>query len=253
MQIKLLVDGGDMKPGPTIGQQLGPAGVNIGQVISKVNIATKEFKGMKVPITLDINTKTKNFDVKVSSPPTSALLKKEAGLEKGSGTPKTVKVANLSIEQVITIAKIKYQNMIAANFKSAVKLVVGTCVSSGILIESKDPKEVMKEVEKGIYDSEINSGRTETSVDKKKALADFFAGIKTKQELEAKKAAEKAAEEEAAKAAATAAAGKAATPAVSVAASTAAAKPGEAAKTPAAATAPVAGKASEAKKPAAKK
>src|SRR3989344_1544404 len=129
MIIKLLVDGGDMKPGPTIGQQLGPAGVNIGAVISKVNIATKEFKGMKVPVSIDVNTKTKSFDVKVSSPPTSALLKKELSLEKASGSAKNVKVGNISIEQVISVARIKNSNMIVSGFKSAVKSVVGTCVS----------------------------------------------------------------------------------------------------------------------------
>jgi len=251
MIIKLLVEGGDMKPGPTIAQQLGPAGVNIGQVIQKVNQATKEFKGMKVPVAIDVNTKTKTFDVKVSSPPTSALLKKELGLEKGSGSAKAFKVGNLSIEQVISIAKIKYSNMIASGFKPAVKLVVGTCVSAGLLIENKDPKEVMKEIEKGIYDSEIKAQKSETTSEKRKSLDLYFANIKTKQELELKKEQEKKAEEEAAKAAATAAAGKtAATPAAGAAA---AAKPGEAAKTPAAAT-PAAGKAAEAaKKPAAKK
>src|SRR3989344_832026 len=112
MIIKLLVDGGDMKPGPTIAQQLGPAGINIGQVISKVNASTKEFKGMKVPVALDVNTKTKSFDVKVSTPPTSALLKKELGLESASGSAKTQKVGNLAIEQVISVAKIKNSGMI---------------------------------------------------------------------------------------------------------------------------------------------
>jgi large subunit ribosomal protein L11 len=243
MMIKLLVDGGEMKPGPTIAQALGPAGINIGQVITKVNIATKEFKGMKVPVALDVNTKTKTFEVKVFSPPTSALLKKEIAAEKASGSAKSVKVGNLSIEQVISVAKIKYANMIVSGFKPAVKSVIGSCVSSGILIENKDPKEVMKEVEKGVYDSEIKAQKTEISDEKRAALLKYFNDIKTKQELEQKKEAEKKAEEEAAKAAATAAAGKTATPAAGTAAT--AAKPGEAAKpaaTPAAAGKPEAAK-----------
>ena len=84
MIIKLLIDGGDMKPGPAIAQQLGPMGINIGKVISDVNTATKEFKGVKVPVELDVNEKTKSFVVRVSSPPTSELLKKELNLEKGT-------------------------------------------------------------------------------------------------------------------------------------------------------------------------
>lgn len=97
MNIKLLIDGGDMKPGPAIAQQLGPMGINMGQVISKVNEATKEFKGMKVPVDLDVDEKTKDFTVKTSSPPTSELIKKELGLEKGTTDHRNIKVGNASI------------------------------------------------------------------------------------------------------------------------------------------------------------
>ena len=88
MQIKLLVEGGAMQPGPALSQKLGPAGINLGQVISKVNDATKDFKGLKVPVELDVDTGTKEFNVQVFSPPASELLKKELGVEKGSGTQK---------------------------------------------------------------------------------------------------------------------------------------------------------------------
>ena len=76
MIIKLLIDGGNMKPGPAIAQQLGPMGINMGKVISDVNTATKEFNGMKVPVELNVDEKTKEFTIKTSSPPTSELLKK---------------------------------------------------------------------------------------------------------------------------------------------------------------------------------
>ena len=64
MIIKLIVDGGEMKPGPTVAQKIGPLGINIGSVISEVNKATTEFRGIKVPISLDIDTKTKNSRLK---------------------------------------------------------------------------------------------------------------------------------------------------------------------------------------------
>ena len=102
MQIKLLVEGGEMKPGPVLSQKLGPVGVNMGEVISKVNDATRDFKGMKVPATLEIDPDTKNIEVSVSSPPTSELLKKELGIEKGSGEQKKTQIANASIENIIS-------------------------------------------------------------------------------------------------------------------------------------------------------
>ena len=77
MQIKILAEGGAMKPGPTLSQKLGPAGINVNQVIQKVNEATENFKGLKVPVELDVDTSTKEFTVQVFSPPVSELLKRE--------------------------------------------------------------------------------------------------------------------------------------------------------------------------------
>ena len=207
MIIKLLVDGGEMKPGPAIAQKIGPLGMNIGKIISEVNAATKEFKGTKVPVSLDVDPKLKTFKIEVSSPPTSELLKKELGLEKGSGDHKKNKVANVSIEQVIKIAKTKFSNMLAREFKSAVKSIVGSCVSLGILVENKLGTEIEKDIEAGVYDNEIKEQKTEASAEKKAALKDYFDKVLTEQEA-AKKAEEAAkAAEEAAKLAAAAAPG----------------------------------------------
>src|SRR3990167_6897780 len=117
MQIKLLVEGGEMKPGPVLSQKLGPAGIPINQVIQKINDATNDFKGMKVPVELDINSSTKEFEIKVFSPPTSELLKKELGLEKCSGEQKKIKIANASIVQIISVAKTKLPNLLSKNLK----------------------------------------------------------------------------------------------------------------------------------------
>ena len=201
MKIKLLVDGGDMKPGPAVSQKLGPMGINIGKVIQDVNTATDSFKGMKVPVELNIDTATKNFNVTVKSPPVSGLLKKELGVEKGS-SDKKFKVANASIEQIISIAKTKESGMLAKDFKSVVKSVVGNCVSLGVFIENKSPKEIIQDINKGKYDKEIQEKKTETSEEKRKTLDEFFTEIKTEQdeiirqeEEEKEKAEEKAAEE----------------------------------------------------------
>jgi len=199
MIIKLLVDGGDMKPGPAIGQKLGPLGINIGQVIQQVNSSTKDFKGLKVPVELNIS-KDKKFSVKVLSPPTAELLKKELGLEKASGEAKKLKAGNASIEQIISVAKIKHPNMLAKDFKSAVKNVVGSCVSAGILVENKEAKEIEREIESGKYDKEIKAMKTETDVEKKKQLEKFFAQVLEKQQELLKKEEEERAAEEAKKA-----------------------------------------------------
>jgi large subunit ribosomal protein L11 len=204
MNIKLLIDGGSMKPGPAIAQQLGPLGINMGKVISDVNSATSNFKGMKVPVELNINEKTKSFTIKTFSPPTSELLKKELNLEKGTADHKKVKVGNASIEDVIKVTKIKFPDMLQKEFKSAVKSVLGTCTSIGILVENKEAKDLSKDVEEGAFENEIKSQKTETSPEKRKELNNYFESLKKKQEAEIAKA--KAEEAEKAAAAATTAA-----------------------------------------------
>ena len=204
MQIKLLVEGGKLSPGPSLSQKLGPIGLNINQVIQKVNEATNEFKGLKVPVELDINTSTREFDVKVFSPPVSELLKKELGIEKGSGAHKKMQVANASIEQIISVAKTKLPDLLSKNLKLALKTVVGTCVSLGILIENKPAVEIEKEIDEGKYDKEIQEEKIETSQEKKDKLDEFFSKLKAEQELilrkeeqqEAAKEAESAEKEE---------------------------------------------------------
>lgn len=183
MQIKLLVEGGAMQPGPALAQKIGPLGLNVGQIIQKVNDATKEFNGLKVPVELEINTSTKDVKVNIFSPPTSELLKKELGLEKGSGAQKKTKIANASIEQIISVAKAKFPNLLCKNLKSAVKTVAGTCVSLGILIENKEAPEIEKEIDEGKYDMEIKNELTKTPEDKKIKLDDYFKEVKKKQEL----------------------------------------------------------------------
>jgi large subunit ribosomal protein L11 len=202
MQIKLLVEGGNMQPGPALSQKLGPTGINVGQVLQKVNEATSDFKGMKVPVEVDIEPSTKAIDVKVFSPPVGELLKKELAVEKGSGAQKKIKIANASIEQIIGIAKTKLPNMLSKDLKAAVKSVLGSCVSLGILVENKSPKEVIQELEEGKYDREISEEKIETPEEKKKKLEEYFLEIKTEQDRilkqeEAAKAAEAAAAQEA--------------------------------------------------------
>jgi len=200
MQVKLLVEGGNMQPGPALSQKIGPLGLNMGKIIQKINEATKDFKGMKIPVELDINTSTKDFDVNIFSPPVSELLKKELGIDKGSGEQKKIKAANASIEQIIYVAKTKLPNLLSKDLKAAVKTVLGSCVSLGILVENKPAKEVEKEIDEGKYDKEILEEKTETPEEKKVKLEKFFAVRKAKQEKDLKVLEEAKAAEEAEKA-----------------------------------------------------
>ncbi|KHO45009.1 50S ribosomal protein L11 [Candidatus Pacearchaeota archaeon CG1_02_30_18] len=186
MNIKLLVEGGAMKPGPALSQKLGPAGIPINKVIEKVNQETISFKGMQVPVEIEVDTKTKSFEVKVFSPPVSGLLKKETGITKGSGLQKKSKVGNLSIEQIISVAKAKRSNLLCKDLKSAVKTVVGSCVSLGIIVESMNPVEVEKLIDEGKYDKEIKAEKTETSEEKKNELKEFFSKLKEEQDKKLK-------------------------------------------------------------------
>lgn len=198
MIIKLLVDGGAMKINPGIAQKLGPLGMNIGKITSEINKSTAEFKGMKVPVTLEINTSTKEINVVVGTPPASELLKKEFSLQKGSGAPGETKVANAAIEHVIKVAKIKQEGMMVNSLKEAVKSILGSCVSLGFLVESKDPREIIEEVNAGKYDDVIEKGSEVPSPEKMQKLKKEFA---KEQAEEAEKAAEVAKEAEEAEAA----------------------------------------------------
>jgi large subunit ribosomal protein L11 len=232
MIVKLIVDGGDMKPGPAVAQQIGPLGINMGKVISDVNTATAGFKGTKVPVEIDVNTKTKTYKINVFSPPVAELIKKELGLEKGSGASGTVMVGNVSVEQLIGIAKTKQSSLLAKDLKSALKLVVGTCVSLGVLVDNKNGAQIEKDIDSGIYDKQIKGEITSPTPEKAKEIASFFAQVKDAQDRKAKAAAEAKAAEEAAAAAAAATAAPGATPAAAAATpAAAAAKP--AAKAPA--------------------
>ncbi|MEM1577525.1 MAG: 50S ribosomal protein L11 [Candidatus Pacearchaeota archaeon] len=161
MIIKLLVEAGNMKPTPAISQKLGPLGINMGKLIGEVNKATSKYAGLKVPVEVDIDIATKEFKVNVLTPSVGELLKKEIGITKGSMMAGSIYSGNISIEQVINIAKIKMKDMKVDDLKSAVKCVLGSCLSSGILVDSKNAKEILEEINNGVYDELIKKAETQ--------------------------------------------------------------------------------------------
>ncbi|RLI15097.1 MAG: 50S ribosomal protein L11 [Candidatus Hecatellales archaeon] len=150
--VEALVSGGQATAGPPLGPALGPLGVNVPAIVSKINELTSDFSGVKVPVKVIVDIDTKEFEVEVGTPPTVALIVKELGVEKGSGNPKEEKIGNLTLEQVKKIARIKLGQSYAKTLKSAALEVLGTCVSMGVTVEGKDPKEVQKEMREGVHD-----------------------------------------------------------------------------------------------------
>lgn len=165
-----LIEGGKATAAPPLGPALGPTGVNIGQVVAEINKKTADMKGMQVPIKVTVDTDTKEFNIEIGTPPAAALIKKEAGIEKGAANPLTDKVADILIEQIIKVAKLKSDSLLGSDLKSKVKEIVGTCQSMGILVEGMPAREAMKAIAEGKFDNKIASGRTELTAEEKKHL-----------------------------------------------------------------------------------
>lgn len=154
--VSALVTGGQANAGPPLGPTLGPLGVNILQIVNAINEKTKDFEGMKVPVTVSVDKKTKQWTVEVGIPSASALILKEAGLQKGSGTSGGTWVGDITVDSVIKVAKLKIDSSYALSVKSATKEVIGTCLSLGIKVDGKNPKEATAELDAGKWDQKFN-------------------------------------------------------------------------------------------------
>ncbi|MDI6719211.1 MAG: 50S ribosomal protein L11 [Methanomicrobiales archaeon] len=150
--VEVLVAGGKATAGPPLGPALGPLGINVKAVVDEINRKTAEFNGMQVPVTVTVDEK-KNFTIDVGIPPTTALIMREAGIEKGSAQPNTQFVGELPLEAAVRIARVKLDDMLSYTLKSAVKEVVGTCVSLGVQVNGRKPKEILKAIDEGEFDS----------------------------------------------------------------------------------------------------
>lgn len=153
--INVLVTGGEASAGPPLGPALGPLGVNVLGIVNEINSQTSGFHGMRVPVKVEVDQETKKFEISVGTPTTSALVAKESGIPKGSAKPNLEFVGDLTFEKVVSIAKNKIAGSYAASVRSAVKEVVGSCVSMGVKIEGKDARDFMKEIDSGKWDAKF--------------------------------------------------------------------------------------------------
>ncbi len=132
--VKLQAPAGKATPTPPIGPALGQHGVNIQEFVTRFNDMTKDMAGDIIPVELTIY-EDRSFDIKLKTPPASELLKKAAGIEKGSATPNTAKMGIVTKEQIRQIAARKMPDLSARNIGAAMKIVEGTAKSMGITVK----------------------------------------------------------------------------------------------------------------------
>lgn len=157
MEVPVLVEGGKASGGPPLGPAVGPTGVPIKSVVDAINEKTKDFKGLKVPVIVVVDTETKSFEINISTPMASALLFKDSGISKGSGKVGEEVAADVSFEIVAKIARMKRDSLNALDFKGAVKTIIGTARSCGITVDGKPAKQVHSEIDAGDYDEQLKS------------------------------------------------------------------------------------------------
>lgn len=154
--VESLIEGGKASAAPPLGPALGPLKVNIGQVVADINKKTADFKGMKVPVKVIVDTETKDYTIEIGTPPASQLVKSELGIQKGSGTPNKEYVADMSIEQIKKVARMKIDSLLANTESAAVREIAGTCFSLGIKVDGKKPRDFIKDVKAGKYSEELS-------------------------------------------------------------------------------------------------
>ena len=133
-QIKLQIEAGKASPAPPVGPALGSAGINIMQFVKEFNDRTASQAGFIIPVVITVY-KDKTFDFITKVPPAAVLIKKAAGIQKGSGKPNKEKVAKLTKDQVRAIAEQKMPDLNAASIEAAMSMIAGTARSMGVTVE----------------------------------------------------------------------------------------------------------------------
>ncbi|GJL60776.1 MAG: 50S ribosomal protein L11 [Nitrospirales bacterium] len=135
-QIKLQIPAGKANPAPPVGPSLGQHGVNIMEFCKQFNARTQKQEGSIIPVVISVY-KDRSFSFVTKTPPASDLLKKAAGIIKGSGVPHKNKVGTISMAQLEDIAKLKVEDLNASDIPAAMNVIAGTARSMGISVEGK--------------------------------------------------------------------------------------------------------------------
>jgi large subunit ribosomal protein L11 len=134
--IKLQIPAGQATPAPPVGPALAQHGLNIAEFCQKFNNETKDKAGFKIPVEIQVY-ENRTYDFKLKQPPASELLKKAAGIEKGSGTPNKIKIAKITRAQLKEIAQKKMEDLNTDNIEAAERIIKGTAKNMGIEVDNR--------------------------------------------------------------------------------------------------------------------
>lgn len=148
-KVEALVKGGEATPAPPLGPSLSPLGVNVMDVVKQINEKTSAFKGMEVPVKIFVDTATKKFEIEIGTPPVSAMLKKEMKIQKMLSVKEGVRSGggDIKLDKVVAIAKSK--SSISGSLPAKVTQVLGTCLSGGVTVDGRSPRDVIRDVKEG--------------------------------------------------------------------------------------------------------
>ena len=123
--------------------------------MDEINKQTIIFKGLAVPVRIECNPETKQFEIFIETPSTASLLLKELGAEKGSSSCSEEKIGNLTLEQIQNVVNAKKDKFLDKTYKKSIKTVLGTALSVGLTVEGEDPRIIQKRIDNGEYNDKI--------------------------------------------------------------------------------------------------
>ena len=153
--IKVQIEGGKASTAPPLGPALSDTGLDITEVINKINKMTEVYKGHTLTVKIVVDLDTKSYDVRLELPTTTSLLLSAAKASEPSGDPMHKKIGNIGIEDVAKIAILKKPELNTKSLKAAIKMILGSARTIGLTVEGKDPKDVIKDIDRGAYDELI--------------------------------------------------------------------------------------------------
>ena len=124
-------------------------------MVDEINEKTMVFRGLTVPVRIECDPETKQFEIFIETPSTASLLLKEVGVEKGTSASSEKIIGDLTLDQIVNVVAAKKDKFLEKNLKLAVKSVLGTALSVGITVEGEDPREIQKRIENGEFDDKV--------------------------------------------------------------------------------------------------
>ncbi len=134
-------------------EQLGEYGIDVDKLVEELNEITSIYKDFEVAVKIIVDTDSGEYDIELKPPTTTEILLKMVGAKEPSGDPMHNKIGNLDFEKIVEVAILKKPSLLAKTLKAAVKTILGSARSIGITVDGKDPKEVVRAIEEGLYDA----------------------------------------------------------------------------------------------------